>query len=76
MDPIIARWDRTEIPPTTATDNTILCCLADDGTPIALILSPDERRRLARELTTPAPGLPRHLPGGRRTVHRRRLTTR
>ncbi|KIQ67032.1 hypothetical protein TR51_06490 [Kitasatospora griseola] len=61
--------------PATATDDTIVCCTSENGQPVALILSPEERRRLARELLTPAGGVPRLLPGGRRIVHRRRLTT-
>lgn len=57
MDPLTVRWDRTVIHPDPATpDNpTIVCCLTDDGRPVALLLDDELREALGLLLVDPDP---------------------
>jgi hypothetical protein len=52
MDPLIARWDRTVIHPDTPGEDTIVCCLTDDGhrQTVALILDDEYREALGLQL--------------------------
>jgi hypothetical protein len=52
-DPIVVRWDRLVIHPENATDDTIVCCLTDDGQPIALCLDDELREALGLTLIDP-----------------------
>jgi hypothetical protein len=62
-DPLTVRWDRTVIhPDTDPGDDTIVCCLAGDSRPVALLLDDEHREALAAALlesgdepTQPAP---------------------
>ena len=57
MDPLIVRWDRTVIHPNPADPNdpTIVCCLTDDGRPVALFLDDELREALGMQLVDPNP---------------------
>jgi hypothetical protein len=57
MDPLIIRWDRTVIHPDPAEpgDQTIVCCLTDDGQPVALLLNDEYREALGLTLVDPDP---------------------
>lgn len=57
MDPLIVRWNRTVIhpDPTKPGDQTIVCCLTDDGRPVALLLGDDLREALGLQLVDPNP---------------------
>lgn len=57
MDPLIIRWDRTVIHPnpTKPGDETIVCCLAEDGQPVALFLDDELREALGLQLVDPDP---------------------
>lgn len=57
MDPLIVRWDRTVIhpDPTNPDDKTIVCCLTDDGQPVALMLDDELREALGLLLVDPNP---------------------
>ncbi|MFJ5070213.1 hypothetical protein ACIQC7_27770 [Kitasatospora sp. NPDC088556] len=52
MDPLTIRWDRTVIPATPG-DDTIVCCLTDDGHPVALLLDDEHREALGLQLLDP-----------------------
>lgn len=53
-EPLVARWDRTVIHPASPGDEeTIVCCLTDDGQPIALILDDEYREALGMQLVDP-----------------------
>ncbi|MFH8380668.1 hypothetical protein ACH4E7_06960 [Kitasatospora sp. NPDC018058] len=52
MDPITIRWNRT-ILPTAPGDDTIVCCLTDDGQPVALLLDDEHREALGLQLIDP-----------------------
>jgi len=52
--PISARWDRLVIhPDPDSDDDTIVCCLADDGRPVALFLDDELREALGMLLVDP-----------------------
>lgn len=53
LTPIPLHWDRLVMPPTGEDDQTIVCCMADDGRPAALFLDPEQRARLGQELVAP-----------------------
>lgn len=53
MDPITIRWDRTVIHPSNTGDDTIVCCLTDDGQPVALMLDDEHREALGLQLIDP-----------------------
>ncbi|MEU8920376.1 hypothetical protein AB0D10_05470 [Kitasatospora sp. NPDC048545] len=53
MDPITIRWDRTVIHPGHTGDDTIVCCLTEDGQPVALILDDEHREALGLLLVDP-----------------------
>jgi hypothetical protein len=57
MGPLIVRWDRTVIPadPNDPDDRTIVCCLAEDGQPVALFLDDELREALGLALVDPNP---------------------
>jgi hypothetical protein len=56
MDPLVIRWDRTVIhPDPTTSDDTIVCCLTDDGQPVALLLNDELREALGLQLVDPDP---------------------
>lgn len=57
MDPLVVRWDRTVIhpAPTIPGDQTIVCCLTDDGHPVALLLDDELREALGLMLVDPNP---------------------
>lgn len=55
MDPLIVRWDRTVIHPKRAGQDTIVCCLTEDGRPVALILNDEYREALGLALVDPDP---------------------
>ncbi|MGA5819711.1 hypothetical protein ACPC54_17855 [Kitasatospora sp. NPDC094028] len=54
-DPIAVRWDRTVIHPNPSIpgDDTIVCCLTDDGRPVALFLDDEYREALGLQLVDP-----------------------
>lgn len=52
-DPIVVRWDHLVIHPDKSTDDTIVCCLTDDGQPVALCLDDELREALALTLIDP-----------------------
>lgn len=56
-EPLSVRWDRTVIhpDPLVAGDPTIVCCLADDGQPVALLLDDELREALGGQLLEPNP---------------------
>ncbi|MEE4598278.1 hypothetical protein V2J94_41655 [Streptomyces sp. DSM 41524] len=51
--PLPVRWDRTILQPDEQGDDTIVCCLAEDGRPVALVLDDEHRQALGEELLTP-----------------------
>ncbi|MFD7980276.1 hypothetical protein [Streptomyces sp. NPDC059071] len=53
LEPLVVRWDRTVIPPDDPREDTIVCCLTDDGRPVALVLDDEQRERLGLELVLP-----------------------
>jgi hypothetical protein len=57
MDPLIVRWDRTVIHPDPFGDDdpTIVCCLTEDGQPVALLLDDEHREALGLALVDPNP---------------------
>ncbi|MCX4751745.1 hypothetical protein OG455_41720 [Kitasatospora sp. NBC_01287] len=57
MDPLTVRWDRTVIHPDPSIpgDETIVCCLAADGRPVALFLDDELREALGMQLVDPNP---------------------
>lgn len=57
MDPLIVRWDRTVIHanPADPDDRTIVCCLTQDGQPVALLLDDEYREALGLLLVEPDP---------------------
>lgn len=55
MDPLIVRWDRTVIHPDSPAEDTIVCCLTDDGQPVALLLDDELREALGLVLVDPNP---------------------
>ena len=55
MDPLIVRWDRTVIHPETTGEDTIVCCLTEDGQPVALFLNDELRESLGLILIDPDP---------------------
>lgn len=56
MDPLIVRWNRTVIHPyETVSEDTIVCCLTDDGQPVALLLDDELREALGLLLVDPNP---------------------
>ncbi|MCQ6250863.1 hypothetical protein [Streptomyces malaysiensis] len=48
--PLVVRWDRTVALPDGPDDDTIVCCLAEDGRPVALFLPDEELGLLAEQL--------------------------
>jgi hypothetical protein len=53
-DPIAVHWNRLVIhPDTDPTDDTIVCCLTDDGHPVALLLDDEHREALGLVLVDP-----------------------
>lgn len=53
-DPLVVRWDRTVIhPEADPTEDTIVCCLTDDGRPVALFLDEELREALGLLLVDP-----------------------
>lgn len=53
-DPTVVHWDRTVIhPEADPTDDTIVCCLTDDGAPVALLLDDEHREALGLILVDP-----------------------
>ncbi|MGW4648084.1 hypothetical protein [Kitasatospora sp. NPDC004289] len=57
MDPILIHWDRTVIDPNPADpdDPTVVCCLTNDGQPVALLLDNELREALGLLLVDPDP---------------------
>jgi len=57
MDPLIVSWNRTVIHPNPKTpgDPTVVCCLTDDGQPVALLLDDEYREALGLQLVDPDP---------------------
>jgi hypothetical protein len=55
MDPLIVRWDRTVIHPELPGGDTIVCCLTEDGQPVALLLGDELREALGLALIDPDP---------------------
>lgn len=54
--PLVIRWDRTVIhPEADPTDDTIVCCLTEDGHPVALFLDDEHREALGLMLVDPNP---------------------
>ncbi|MET9436959.1 hypothetical protein [Streptomyces sp. NPDC006551] len=53
VDPLVIRWDRTVIHPADPRDDTIVCCLTDDGHPVALLLDDELREALGLVLADP-----------------------
>lgn len=50
---LVVRWDRTVIHPDDPRDDTIVCCLAEDGRPVALFLDDELREALGLVLVDP-----------------------
>jgi hypothetical protein len=57
MELQIVRWDRTVIHrnPNDPDDPTVVCCLTDDGQPVALLLDDELREALGLTLVDPDP---------------------
>jgi hypothetical protein len=55
MDPLIVRWDRLVIHPKKSSEDTIVCCLTEDGQPVALLLDDELREALGLLLVDPNP---------------------
>jgi hypothetical protein len=57
MDPLIAHWDHAVIrpDPDKPDDQTIVCCLTDDGQPVALFLDDELREAVGLLLVDPNP---------------------
>jgi hypothetical protein len=74
MDPLIVRWDRTVIhpDPTIPGDQTIVCCIAEGGQPVALFLDEQQRDDLRRQLADDGQTFTPHRRGRRRTLLLRR----
>jgi len=55
MDPLTVRWDRTVIHPNPnkPDDPTTVCCLTDNGQPVALLLDDEYREALGLMLVDP-----------------------
>lgn len=53
MDPLIVRWDNAVQIPDDPRDDTLVCCLTEDGRPVALLLDETHRRDLRDQLTSP-----------------------
>lgn len=54
ITPIAAHWNRLVIhPETDPTEDTIVCCLTDDGYPVALFLDDEHREALGMSLLDP-----------------------
>ncbi|MFB9558592.1 hypothetical protein [Streptomyces roseoviridis] len=53
VEPLVVRWDRTVIHPQDPRDDTIVCCLTDDGRPVALLLNDELREALGGLLADP-----------------------
>lgn len=54
LEPLTVRWDRTVIhPEADPTDDTLVCCLTDDGRPVALFLDDEHREALGLLLVDP-----------------------
>jgi hypothetical protein len=55
MEPLIVRWDRTVIHrnPADPDDRTVVCCLTEDGQPVALFLNDEHREALGLLLIDP-----------------------
>jgi hypothetical protein len=52
-DPLTIRWDREVWHAESDTDDTIVCCLTDDGQPVALLLDDEHREALGLILIDP-----------------------
>jgi hypothetical protein len=52
-DPLTIRWDREVWHAESDTDDTIVCCLTDDGQPVALLLDDEHREALGLLLVDP-----------------------
>jgi len=52
MDPLIVRWDNAVNIPDDPRDDTLVCCLTDDGRPVALLLDEHHRRDLRDQLAS------------------------
>jgi hypothetical protein len=55
MDPLIVRWDRLVIHPKKSSEDTVVCCLTEDGQPVALLLDDELREALGLVLVDPNP---------------------
>lgn len=51
--PLIVHWDRTVIHPDDPTEDTVVCCLTEDGQPVALMLDDELREALGLSLIDP-----------------------
>lgn len=51
--PLVIRWDRLVIHPDSPAEDTVVCCLAEDGTPVALMLDNELREALGLSLIDP-----------------------
>lgn len=56
-DPLVVRWDRdvTHPDPSIPGDETLVCCLTEDGRPVALFLDDEYREALGGMLVDPNP---------------------
>jgi hypothetical protein len=52
-DPLTIRWDREVWHAESDADDTIVCCLTDDGQPVALLLDDEHREALGLLLVDP-----------------------
>jgi hypothetical protein len=55
MEPLIIRWDRLVSHPKKSSEDTIVCCLTEDGQPVALLLDDELREALGLVLVDPNP---------------------
>jgi hypothetical protein len=53
QDFFVARWNMTVIHPSDPAQDTVVCCLTDDGSPVALMLSAELREALGLILVDP-----------------------
>ncbi|MBP8536122.1 hypothetical protein [Streptomyces sp. MK37H] len=51
--PLVVRWDRTVTSSDGPDDDTIVCCLAEDGRPVALLLDDEHREAIGLQLLDP-----------------------
>lgn len=67
LTPLVVHWSKIVMPPEGEDENTIVCCADDNGRPVALVLTDEERPNLIADLQDIAPD-GTHAPRVRRTL--------